>query len=156
MLWWDLLLAPLAPYVILFAHEFAHAVASLLLGADVAHFKVGGGPSVRWRWGATRFTFGLWPFEGYVSGFEFPSPPRMIAICLAGPLASLGTAIAGPWLWLHGLPFFGASLAVWSLCGLSNCCALEPGTDFWQTWVALRDWRGLPPLVEIPHGSDGP
>ena len=109
--------AALAAFVILVTvHEFGHLLVARRAGVDVLRFSVGmGRPIFKWidKLG-TEWVIGWIPIGGYIKmlderEFEVPpdlrkrtfnaaSPPRRIAIALAGPVANLFLAFVAFWI----------------------------------------------------------
>lgn len=114
--------------VLIAAHEYGHYWMARRLGMPVRAFVVGfGRPIVSWTNKAgTRFRVGMVPLGGYVDlwtcraaredgradfamAYDRQSPPRRIALALAGPAANLVLAFFAFWLMaVGGLPDYRA------------------------------------------------
>lgn len=85
--------APVVMYVIVCAHEAAHALVARALGARVLSVQIGAGPAWGAIWiGSAAVTLRLWPTHGLVD-LAYRNPrlfrTRHALVCLAGPVMNL-------------------------------------------------------------------
>jgi Peptidase family M50 len=132
-----LLVAFAALHVGLFVHECGHAIVARMLGMRVLEVQLGAGrPIWSFRGGETAWALRFWPRHGSVL-FAATSARwfrvRMIAILLAGPMASTALAICG---WVLCRSQLSQMLPVSKAQVLLRSAAI--------TWVAIAVFAWLP------------
>jgi len=142
--------------VVVLIHETGHALAAFALRRPVAELTVGNDePVLVVRIGAFQLRLGAITDVGGLAGFVLlegahARPRDMLAIALAGPLASLAGALitfavavwAWPELWLSLL--FGLATLGGLVLGVGNLRRHGDGPETWSDGVWVRAaWRAM-------------
>ncbi len=90
MTWlFPVILFPVIVWLSMALHELGHALMAMAFGRAVTLFRVGDGPSWRFRIQKTDVVFGLIPLSGEINRFMSLAWNKNIAIHVAGPAANL-------------------------------------------------------------------